>query len=48
LADPIIHEERRAEQYAAAFEVLSKAALDEAASAALIAEAAEQSSNGEE
>jgi len=48
LTAPAIHEQRRAEQYADVFEQLSKAALDEAASADLIAEAAKRSANREE
>jgi hypothetical protein len=48
LTDPVIHEQGRAERYADVFEQLSKAALDEAASADLIAEAAKRSSNREE
>jgi transcriptional regulator with XRE-family HTH domain len=48
LTDPVIHEQRRAEQYADVFEQLSKSALDETASADLIAEAAKRSANREE
>ncbi|MDQ7903076.1 DUF5753 domain-containing protein [Phytohabitans sp. ZYX-F-186] len=48
LTDPTIHEERCAAQYGQAFEQLSQAALDSAASAAVIAEAAERSPKREE
>jgi hypothetical protein len=47
LTDPVIHEQRGAERYADVFEQLSKAALDEAASADVIVEAAEGSDNRE-